>query len=486
MEPLANPHATSSGNSGTNPSPSQAFILRSHATTILWLAAIAGFYVFVWRFRFTAYAGEPLLNSYGEIAAAIVAFAFAGNALVRFRGIPDRVPLLAALGILLCGLIESGWAITIYRTTLAGGNISNLTPLAWFVPRAGLAILLLVALEWERRAAASREPRRELLLCLLATAAVFYFVTAASLAWRFDLHPRTLALLPGPWELVLAIFYLAATMGFWRRLAFADSVLGRSLWAAAVCMFLAQLCMSQSRSFFDALSSCAHLLKDFSYLILLAGSLAENGRLFNQLSQRASSDPLTGLANHWRLVDVMQTEIERSRRTNRPFAILLLDMDNLKPINDQYGHLVGSHALKRLARVLLATCRSGDTAARYGGDEFALVLPETGEEPSHSVAQRIRERIAEDTQEPPFSASIGIAVFPAHGATVEHLLSAADAALYKMKAGRGRRDRGTGTALEIVDRRFKSPAAMYRFLAPDNPEEDEEKNPPSPRRMPRG
>ena len=88
----------------------------------------------------------------------------------------------------------------------------------------------------------------------------------------------------------------------------------------------------------------------------------------------AASDSLTGLANHRRLLEVLENEIERSRRTRRSFALLLFDLDDLKKINDKYGHLTGSRAIKRLGNALRSNSRTIDTAARYGGDEFAVVL----------------------------------------------------------------------------------------------------------------
>ena len=155
----------------------------------------------------------------------------------------------------------------------------------------------------------------------------------------------------------------------------------------------------------------------------------------------AVSDPLTGLANYRHLLTVLEAELRRSDRTGRTFAVLFLDLDHLKRINDKYGHLVGSRALCRLADVLRRTCRAVDTAARFGGDEFAIVLPEADRAAARRVARRVMEDLAADGEVPRISVSIGYAVFPSHARTIKDLLAAADQALYAAKA-RGRGGRG--------------------------------------------
>jgi diguanylate cyclase (GGDEF)-like protein len=170
-----------------------------------------------------------------------------------------------------------------------------------------------------------------------------------------------------------------------------------------------------------------------SYAIMLCGALIDQARLFDQVRSLAISDPLTGLANYRRLIAVIESELDRSRRTRRPFSIVLLDMDGLKTINDRYGHLVGSRALVRLGKILRSHSRAIDTPARYGGDEFALVLPEAPKEIAARVSARIRERLSTEVEEPMLSVSAGIAAFPEDGDTSEKLLAAADRTLYRMK-----------------------------------------------------
>jgi diguanylate cyclase (GGDEF)-like protein/PAS domain S-box-containing protein len=170
-----------------------------------------------------------------------------------------------------------------------------------------------------------------------------------------------------------------------------------------------------------------------SYEIIVE-DVTQQRKLEDHLRQQAAKDPLTGLANYRHLVETVDTEIQRSKRTAREFALLFLDLDGLKQINDRFGHLVGSQALCRLADVLCLCSRKIDTPARFGGDEFALVLPETGRIPARLVARRICESLANDGKEPRLSVSIGVATYPRDGVKIDSLLGAADAALYAMKA----------------------------------------------------
>lgn len=150
----------------------------------------------------------------------------------------------------------------------------------------------------------------------------------------------------------------------------------------------------------------------------------------------AVTDPLTGLKNYRGLVEAFEYELQRSSRTKRPFAVLLMDMDGLKRINDTLGHLVGNRAICRIAESMRENCRALDTAARYGGDEFAMVLPESDTESARFTAVRIEQSLCQGNEQPPLSVSIGITSYPADGCTAEELLNTADEKLYEQKSSR--------------------------------------------------
>jgi diguanylate cyclase (GGDEF)-like protein/PAS domain S-box-containing protein len=172
---------------------------------------------------------------------------------------------------------------------------------------------------------------------------------------------------------------------------------------------------------------------DFVGYEIIVVDITEQRALEEHLRHQASSDSLTGLGNHRRLFEVLHAEIARSKRTEREFCLILLDLNGLKKINDGSGHLAGDRVLCRLARVLEDCCRSIDTAARQGGDEFALVLPETSASDAAMVARRICDLLANDAEEPMLSVSVGVACYPKDADTVAALLYAADRALYAMK-----------------------------------------------------
>lgn len=174
---------------------------------------------------------------------------------------------------------------------------------------------------------------------------------------------------------------------------------------------------------------------DHGYFVgheIIAVDITEQPTFEEQLRCQASSDSLTGLVNHRRFLEVLHAEICRSKRTGREFSLLLLDLDGLKEINDRFGRLTGDRALCRLGQILRDCCRSIDTPARYGGDEFAVVLPETNVGTAALVGRRTCDLLANGREEPILTVGVGIASYPKNP-TIGTLIHAADHALYAMK-----------------------------------------------------
>ncbi len=159
-----------------------------------------------------------------------------------------------------------------------------------------------------------------------------------------------------------------------------------------------------------------------------------------ELGRLSASDSLTGLSNRRILTQRLSEELLRSQRQNHTFTVLMLDVDHFKKYNDAHGHPAADEILRRVANILRACTRAGDCTARYGGDEFAVLLSGKGAEAAAQLAERIRERVGEEE----FSAgkitlSGGIAEFPHHGHTAEAVIASADEALYEAKReGRNR------------------------------------------------
>lgn len=161
-----------------------------------------------------------------------------------------------------------------------------------------------------------------------------------------------------------------------------------------------------------------------------------------RLEALATTDSVTTLLNRRALVDRLTHEMERARRYATPLALLMVDLDHFKDINDTHGHLVGDEALREVARVLQGAVRNVDVVARYGGEEFAIVLPETSNEGAVAFAERVRERVAEHlfaNERLPslrITVSVGVASVPAVDIeSVEDFFARSDEALYRAKAG---------------------------------------------------
>ncbi len=182
----------------------------------------------------------------------------------------------------------------------------------------------------------------------------------------------------------------------------------------------------------------ARLVQTFGHHAAVA---LENARLHEEIRRQAITDGLTGLYNHRYFYHALGNELVRSQRYGHPCSLMILDLDTLKHYNDRYGHLAGDDLLRELADLIRGVIRQADIAARYGGDEFALILPETTEAQALAVARRLSDTIkaheftvrgAEEKGH--ITVSIGVATYPQHARDLESLVEAADMALLRAKA----------------------------------------------------
>ncbi len=169
-----------------------------------------------------------------------------------------------------------------------------------------------------------------------------------------------------------------------------------------------------------------------------AGLVIDNARLYNQMQHLAVTDTLTGVYNRRGLLEHGQREINRAIRSARPLTAIMLDIDNFKQVNDTYSHAAGDQVLQALAKLCQECLREVDIIGRYGGEEFAILLPETDEDGAYLVAQRLRQSIAETpipTQhgEVSITVSVGIACTEGELSDLAVLLDLADTAMYEAK-----------------------------------------------------
>jgi diguanylate cyclase (GGDEF)-like protein len=196
--------------------------------------------------------------------------------------------------------------------------------------------------------------------------------------------------------------------------------------------------------------------RDRELLAYLAGTASvsiQNVDLHEAVQRQAVTDELTGLYNHRRFQEAMVAESERAKRFAQPMSLIMLDIDNFKQVNDGYGHQQGDRVLAEVARVLRDSSREIDSPARYGGEELAVVLPQTDLEGAYQLAERVRQEVASLEVELvdggagtiSVTASLGVASMPESAAEPGGLIAAADAALYEAKhAGKNKTVRAGG------------------------------------------
>ena len=360
----------------------------------------------------------------GMLGAALVA-RYAGN-----RRVFDRARTVFKYALLVGGLSTTVSAtIGVTSLVLTGGAEWSSYPTVWFTwwlgDMGGVLVVAPLLVVWATRPRMMLRRRRVLEAAALVLLAVvigeIVFGSTTPTAGRYL-----------PLELLFMPVLIWAAFRFGQR--------GATL-AVAVMYTVAV------RGTLDELGPFVRLDRNESLLLLqgytavssvtslmLAALVTERRRSEERLAHLAVSDELTGLGNYRHLMATIDREIQRSERTGRIFTVLFMDMDGLKLINDQHGHLVGSAALSRLGDALRKACRSIDTAGRYGGDEFLVVLPETSAEAAEQVGRRVAEALTADGQDPPLSVSIGAAEFPRDGRSLSAIISAADKAQYVVKA----------------------------------------------------
>jgi len=210
---------------------------------------------------------------------------------------------------------------------------------------------------------------------------------------------------------------------------------------------------------------------DLRMLTILANQTAialENLSLYQRLKKDALFDGLTGIYNYRSLMHTLHKEIRRSDRYDQPFAFVMADVDHLKSYNERFGHLAGSEVLAEIARVLVRECRGTDVPGKYGGDEFAIILPQTGDVGARAVSERIRESIEltkfQHVGRGEVTCSFGISVYPRDATDVRGLIRRSDEVLFQAKAA------GKNTVLTTQD----VPNAPSQRAAPDEhaPEAD--------------
>jgi diguanylate cyclase (GGDEF)-like protein len=181
------------------------------------------------------------------------------------------------------------------------------------------------------------------------------------------------------------------------------------------------------------------MLRAVRVLLEPASVALDNSLLLKRAEALSVTDDLTSLYNSRYLNQVLRRETKRASRSGRPLSLLFIDLDGFKGVNDTHGHMFGSRALVEAAAVIRSSARETDVVARFGGDEFALILPDTGGEGAFAVGERIRDRIAahvflsDDRLDIHLTASVGVATLPDVAASADELMRAADKAMYQVK-----------------------------------------------------
>jgi diguanylate cyclase (GGDEF)-like protein len=324
-------------------------------------------------------------------------------------------------------------------------NSPNRTESFWFLARACECLGLIGAHFVQRRGLKPRYPFLALggAVLIIAWSVLAMFSSPISISGRG----------PTPLGLLLEAFLV---LGF--SLAFI--LIFRSDWEEEAKSFIlasilfsgyAELCFLSHQNLTDVLSLIGFLYKGLAYLLLfralvVSGIMAPYSKLeqmislYRRAARQAQTDGMTGLLNHGCFMGHLNRQFQEARRYGRPLSLVMVDLDHFKQVNDTYGHRAGDQILLRVADALRFSIRDCDYASRYGGEELALLLPETSEEQAMALADRLRRQVSSlvaRSQEVRVTASFGVAQLEEGDSCGDDLLERADQALYRAK-GLGR------------------------------------------------
>jgi diguanylate cyclase (GGDEF)-like protein len=364
--------------------------------------------------------------------------------------------LVLDLVIVTSTLIAALWSLIVSPAGVGSGGMSMREIAALAHALAGVALLLTLLVVGLRLPAESSQRGVAILTVGLA------LVGLADLGWAFAwVNGGRIAMATSSAFLAAAFTVLAIALGRERRRVMrATATLGGEddpvpepvwrLWlscppAVLLSLIVGRSALGDRHEPADPVVIVGSLVVLVLVLIRQGIAIGASRRLSAHLSDRADRDPLTNLYNHRKLHDRLEQEIAFSRASGHPITLALIDVDRFKQINDQLGHVVGDHVLKAIAGTLSRACRATDVAARYAGDEFALILPGLDLNSAVLVGERLLNEVVNlwywpgpDAQEP-VSISIGFAASRGGGRSGRQLIAAADGALYAAKrAGRNR------------------------------------------------
>jgi hypothetical protein len=329
------------------------------------MIAMAGYLAFLSVLRNSTYVADPLLDTFLDMAGSLIAFTFAANAMIRFRGTHDRISLTLAFGFVLAGLIEAAKSVTFYHGMLVTGPavihhislaVAGWANSTWSSAACGPAR---GEADTSRARPGKRNSRCHARGCRRGVPyeRIFYFMMPEAPG----IHPGSL--IPRPWDLLPAAIYVVATVGYGWRLRRVSASLDRALFIAAGLNVICHITIAESQRGLDAPYMLAHVLMVTE---LRGGARRDAARQRPALraGQPAGGfDSLTGLRTTGGCLKSWRSRSSVRAAPTAPLQLLLFDLDELKKINDKYGHLTGSQAIKRLGNAL----RSKQPRDRYGG-----------------------------------------------------------------------------------------------------------------------